>query len=74
MNDNLNLIFIGTKFYFESGTRMSSIYDETDNRSDWGFVQVHLSNGGEVHIRPATSTELAYYQVKLDRIKEAEKK
>lgn len=60
------LIFIGYKFYFESGTMMSSIYTEDGQRYDWGFVQRDLQNGIPVDIRPATDAEFAKYQRILD--------
>jgi len=63
------LIFIGDKFYNESSTIMSSIYTIDGRRSDWGFVQVTLSQGESVYIRPATKVELAPYIEKLNHIK-----
>jgi len=61
----MELIFIGQKFYSESGSMMSSIYDIGGRRQDWGKVQIALSNGESVHIRPATQKELAYYEAEL---------
>lgn len=64
----MNLIFIGEKFYQESGTMMSPIYQEVDGklyRSDWGFVQCALENGQEVHIRPATEAEMVWANERL---------
>ena len=55
----MKLIYIGRKYYLESGTSMSSIYHEgTWERSDWGFVQVALDQGENVEIRPATDQEV----------------
>lgn len=66
---NMELIFIGDKFYNESGSIMSSIYTVDGERSDWGFVQIALSAGKSVHIRPATKDELLPYNLKLAEIK-----
>jgi len=66
----VELIYIGDKFYHESGTTMSPIYDIHGGRSDWGFVQIALQNGESVHIRPATNAERIPYENKLKSIKE----
>ncbi len=64
----MELIFIGKKFYFESSTRMSSIYTIDGQRYDWGFVQRDLSQGKSIHIRPATEKELIPYAKRLATI------
>lgn len=70
----MKVIFIGDDYYFKSGSQMSSVY-QIDNagtfeRTDWGFIQVALERGEEVHIRPATKKELK----RMDsRLKEIEK-
>jgi len=64
-----NLIYIGEKFYLQSGTMMSSIYEQKNNhysRTDWGFVSVALSNGDKIKIRPATERELKYFNKILE--------
>jgi len=69
----VNVIFIGEKFYFESGTIMSSIYELTDNkyeRTDWGKVQINLQKGVCVNIRPANEEELNVFNKQLDIIKD----
>lgn len=54
-----NLIYIGDRFYSESKTMMSSIYEEdTWARFDWGFVQQELRHGNTVNIRPANDSEM----------------
>ena len=69
----MKLIFIGDRFYSESKTMMSSIYDIHGNRQDWGFVSEALENGQSVHIyihiRPATKSELAHYEKMLEEYK-----
>jgi hypothetical protein len=65
----MNLIYIGDHFYTESGSMMSSIYDEQGNRQDWGKVQLTLKNGESVNIRPATKEERLRLEQKLDEIK-----
>jgi len=58
MNE-LKLIYIGDEFYDKSGTIMSPLYEETGERSDWGFVNVALRKGKTVIIRPANNQELS---------------
>lgn len=70
----MELIYIGDKFYRESGTMMSPIYDVYGNRQDWGFVNVALQYGESVHIRPATGEELAHYENMLKEWKKDFKK
>jgi len=65
----MELVYIGDRFYIESGTAMSSIYDIFGNRQDWGFVQIALRNGESVHIRPATQKEIEPYKKRLEEIK-----
>ena len=65
----MELIYIGDRFYNESNSMMSSIYDIHGNRQDWGFVQIALCNGESVHIRPATDAELISYEKALIEIK-----
>ena len=67
--ETMELIFIGDHFYMESGTMMSSIYDISGNRQDWGFVQCALRKGESVHIRPATDAERKPYEGMLVKIK-----
>ena len=57
----IKCIFIGKKFYEESGWAMSSIYTEQGQRMDFGAIQIHLENGGSVTIRQATDEELGRY-------------
>ncbi len=69
----VQLIFIGERFYSESDTVMSPIYEHTENayiRWHWGMVSSHLSNGGKIKIRPATPKELKYFEEQLKDIKE----
>lgn len=68
----VDLIYIGNDFYADSGTIMSSIYEITEDgwrRSDWGDVQIALSVGREIHIRPATDAELGIAHKMLRDIK-----
>lgn len=68
----MDVVFIGTSFYRESKTYMSSIYERIGHmkfmRTDWGFIERHLANNGSVHIRPATEEELEYFKKKLEEI------
>jgi len=70
----LSLIYIGDHFYMESGTAMSPIYTEDGERSDWGFVQVALRDGAEVHIRQATEAERNAAEAVLARLRRARTK
>jgi len=68
----MNLIYIGDEFYSKSNTMMSPIYKIEQNgslsRSDWGFVQVALRNGDDIHIRQATDTEIRWAYKQLHAI------
>ena len=70
----MELIYIGDHFYRESGTMMSPIYDVHGNRQDWGKVDIALMNGKSVHIRPATKSEIIYYEMRLKKYKENSEK
>lgn len=65
----VRLVYIGDHFYHESKSLMSPIYTEDGARYDWGFVNVSLCAGQEVHIRPASNIELKHYQARLDMLK-----
>lgn len=65
----MKLIYIGSCFYQESGTFMSSIYYEGGGRCDWGKVELALSSGENVDVRPASESELAFYNKKLNELK-----
>lgn len=67
----MNLVFIGDKFYRQSGTIMSPVYQVVNGvlyRSDWGKINIALSEGQEVHIRPANEQELNWANNKLIEI------
>jgi len=57
-NKVINLIHIEDYFYSKSGSSMSSIYKTNWIRFDWGKVQIALSNGYKINIRPATDKEM----------------
>jgi hypothetical protein len=69
----LSFIFIGHKFYDESKTHMSSIYqiikDGEYKRYDYGFLQKDAAEN-LIIIRPATKEELAFFEAKLQEWKE----
>lgn len=68
------LYYIGSDFYFQSGTFMSCIYREGDNaRYDWGFLERDLREGRAVTIRQATAAEKAAAYTKLAEL-QAERK
>lgn len=56
------IVYIGEEFYSKSRTIMSSLYRENGQRFDWGFVQIALKNGHDVHIRQATTKEMDHYK------------
>lgn len=65
------LIYVGDKYYMESGTMLSTLYEEgTWSRYDWGFVQRDLREGIPITIRPATKEEIEIVDLKLKRIKD----
>lgn len=68
----MKVIFIGNDYYYESGTRMSSVYQIEDEgrlkRTHWGFIQIALAKGEEVHIRPANEKELEQMDSLLGKI------
>ncbi len=72
----MNCIFIGDRFYRESGTIMSSVYEinpnGTHSRTDWGFIGIALKNGKTVNIRPATSDEIKLFEDHMAMYKETD--
>lgn len=69
----MECVFIGDKFYYDSGTIMSSIYridKEGYSRTDWGFINIALRNLELVHIRPATTDEMKMFEKQLITYKE----
>jgi hypothetical protein len=66
---NVELIYIGHKFYRESKTMMSNIYSTSGERYDWGVIQRDLDRGKCVHIRPASKIEMNYYKHLLEEYK-----
>ena len=68
----MNLIYIGDMFYSKSSSSMSPIYeilsDGTLKRSDWGFVNIALQSGEDVHIRQANDSEMKWAYSKLGKI------
>ncbi len=69
MREVVKVIFIGSHFYDDSGSRMSSVYREDWTRYDFGFMQCDLRDGKDVVIRQATPMEVAYYDAQLAEIK-----
>lgn len=65
----MKLIYIGSHFYLESGTRMSCLYTEDGSRSDWNHVTSALQCGERVSIRPANASEYVEYEKLLREIK-----
>lgn len=63
------IFYVGDQFYLESGTHLSSLYNENGQREDWGKVSRYLANGKTVIIRPATDVELGRMYRKLQEIK-----
>lgn len=67
----MELIYIGSDFYFRSGTRMSSLYNTAGNRQDWGSIETALRLGNSVHIRPATEEEIKPYIEQLKKYEDS---
>jgi hypothetical protein len=67
----ITLAYIGNKFYLESGTRMGSFLEITDDgyeRGGLGDVESYVMRGYEVHVQPATAKEMAYAVQELRRV------
>ncbi len=64
----INLFYIGDEFYGKSGTIMSPLYTTDYKRYDWGFVNVALSNGNEVIIKPATKKQMAWAHAEFGKL------
>lgn len=66
----IKLVIIGKRFYEESQTLMSMVYREnpkgTFYRYDWGYMQLDMEAGKEIHIRPATKDELKFFETVLN--------
>jgi len=72
----IHAIYIGERFYDDSGTIMSSIYTTgggTYQRYDYGFLQVDVGEGKEVRVRPATEKELKFFTERLISIQNEHK-
>jgi hypothetical protein len=67
----IELVIIGERFYKESQTSMSAIYREnpqgTFHRYDWGFMQLDMLAGKQLHVRPATKEELEFFRNRSQR-------
>ena len=64
----MQLIHIGSRFYYESGSVMGSLYTPEGERSDWGKVELTLERGDSVTLRPATDEELKPYEKRLAEV------
>jgi hypothetical protein len=65
----IKLVFLGSDFYWKSGTMMGMLYTEDGHRSDWGKVQGALEAGNGVSIRPANDAELVAAYKKLEELR-----
>jgi len=63
------LIYIGSKYYSESGTVMSSLMTDDGQRSNWMTVKQALLQDHTVTIRPATELELHFADQLLATLK-----
>jgi hypothetical protein len=72
VSKNVEMIYIGDSFYYESDTMMSPVYIKTGSyfkRSDWGKVQMMLDAGCTLTMRPATKDELSHFTEELEKYK-----
>lgn len=70
----MKVVYIGRDFYIKSGTYMSSVYELVDGqlfRIDWGFIEVALRDGREVHIMQANQEQMDWANKKLKNILDA---
>ena len=69
---DISLVFIGDRFYKDSQTLMSLIYrslpDGKWERYDWGRLQLDISAGKQIVIRPATKKEIRFFDGKLNEM------
>ena len=71
-----DIFFIGERFYRDSSTIMSSLYEKTDesrfefqyNRISFNNIQSILEARELVYLRPATNDEMLWAYQELDRI------
>lgn len=71
MKVDIELYYVGDKFYLDSKSIMSSIYRAgTHERYDWGFVNHDLRSGKSVFIRQATNEEFGLQTRNLLKILE----
>jgi len=71
-----DIFFIGERFYRDSSTIMSSLYEKTDesrfefqyNRISFNDIQSILEARELVYLRPATNDEMLWAYQELDRI------
>lgn len=64
-------VYIGNKFYIESGTRMGNFLEIVDGgyeRAGLGDIEIALMEGDEVHARPANRKEIEMAKATLKRI------
>ena len=69
--ENVTVFYIGSSFYFESGTRMSSYELVDGTRYDLGSMTRDLEEGKTVTIIPADDERIGKAHRKLDAIKRA---
>jgi hypothetical protein len=66
----IELVFIGERFYKDSQTLMSAIYESLPGgvweRYDWGKLQLDINAGKNIHIRQATKEEIQKFEMKLN--------
>jgi len=64
------IVFIGERFYKESQTIMSALYESLIGgewqRYDYGYLMLDIQAGKNIHIRPATTKELRLFEMKLN--------
>jgi hypothetical protein len=69
----LKVIYIGEKFYGDTDSLMSSVYEATTReRLHWGMITHYLKEGGKVVIRPANKKEMAWAYRTLNRVQHNE--
>lgn len=68
----IEIVFIGERFYKESQTLMSALYRSLPGsifeRYDYGFLQLDIMAGKNIHIRPATEKEIQLFEGKLNEM------
>lgn len=66
--NNIEVIFLGSEFYRDSGTRLGNLYTTSGKRMDMAKIEALALQGNTITIRPATLAEKQPYTDRLVEI------